>query len=190
MKRHWKISLALLLWTGAFLLWQSPLDESLLALIAQVRTEGLTTFFTTFTHLGSWRLLVPLGVLILLVAKEKDYRYPLSFGLLGAYAFNAGLKYLFGRERPNLSPLVAEGYFSFPSGHTMVNAVFMYYVYRYVFKGSKKWALPLLAYSLLMSFSRLYLGVHYPADVLAGYAAALTFLWGVEGFLSKRSLQS
>jgi membrane-associated phospholipid phosphatase len=72
----------------------------------------------------------------------------------------------------------------------MVNAVFMYYVYRYVFKGSKKWALPLLAYSLLMSFSRLYLGVHYPADVLAGYAAALTFLWGVEEFLSKRSFQS
>ncbi len=187
MKKHWKILLALLLWLAAFFLWQSPMDERLLALIAQMRTEGLSLFFTTFTHLGSWRLLLPLGALVLLLAKDRDYRYPLSFGLLGAFAFNGALKYLFGRQRPDLSPLVIEGYFSFPSGHAMVNAVFMYYVYLYVLKGSGRWILPLLGYSLLMSFSRLYLGVHYPADVLAGYAAALTFLWGVERFLSRES---
>ena len=177
LKNYFKgIAAAVVLAALAALFASSSLDATFLQWIAEVRSNRMNDFFTIFTHFGSWRFLVPFGIFIILFARRQIYRWPLSVGILAAYLFNAGIKWVVARPRPEIHPLVEAGFYSFPSGHTMVNAVFVYFVYRLVFNGSIRAGIPLALYSILMSFSRLYLGVHYPSDIFGGYAAAVVFV--------------
>jgi undecaprenyl-diphosphatase len=92
------------------------------------------------------------------------------------------LKSVFQRSRPEL---VESGYqasfYSFPSGHATVAVGFygmLTLVLAYRLRGKARWAMAVsgILLVLLIGFSRLYLGVHYPTDVLAGYLAALLWL--------------
>ena len=93
------------------------------------------------------------------------------------------LKRIFERVRPDIFPVIAESGYSFPSGHAM-GAICFYGILAY-FAGlglrSKplRWGLMAAAgiYILLIGLSRVYLGVHYPTDILAGYAAGATWLF-------------
>ena len=95
---------------------------------------------------------------------------------------NQTAKYLFARTRPEDINLVIETGFSFPSGHSMVSLAFYgFFVYLlYHKKWSKKKRLmaciPLIILTLLVGISRIYLGVHYASDVLAGFALAMAYL--------------
>lgn len=160
----------------SIILWHSSYDLFILGKIAETRNTALNLFFEYFTHLGSWRILFPFALIIVLFFRNKNYAIPLSLGILTASIFNTAIKYVVGRPRPALSPLVAYTSYSFPSGHTMVNAVFVYFLYKYMFSEKKNTIIPLLGYSLLMAYSRLHLGVHYPSDILAGYGVAFAFI--------------
>ncbi len=178
------ISISLLI--IAVLVSFSDIDVLLLETIENTRTSGLNTFFTIFTHFGSYRFLVPFGLIVFLVFKNKSFRLPLSFGILFASIFNTILKYIVSRPRPNLAPLMEYTSYSFPSGHTMVNATFMYFLYKYLLNENKNFIPLLLLYSLLMGYSRLYLGVHYPSDIIGGYSAAFFFATIFDYFYEKR----
>ena len=107
----------------------------------------------------------------------------LAVTLAGGGAIIGGIKARFARERPSLvEALAKEGTFSFPSGHSFISLCF-YGVLAFwwirsrpdlvrrtvVGTASASWI-------LLIGSSRVYLGVHYPSDVLAGYAAAIPWL--------------
>ncbi|MFP4457826.1 MAG: phosphatase PAP2 family protein [Clostridia bacterium] len=168
-----KLLLSLMLLIFSIFIFNTKYDISILEVIEETRTDALNSFFKTFTHFGSYRFLIPFSVLIFFFFKDK---LPLSLGILLASIFNTIIKYIVSRPRPNLAPLVKYTSFSYPSGHTMVNAVFAYFLYRYLFKADKRAIIPLILYSLLMAYSRLYLGVHYPSDIIGGYSAALLFI--------------
>lgn len=96
----------------------------------------------------------------------------------GYLGLNSLIKGLIERERPAGPWLIEETGFSFPSGHAMVSIIFYgligYLVWVNVRSGRKAaWLVPVLTVALIMciGLSRIYLGVHYPSDVLAGFAA-------------------
>jgi undecaprenyl-diphosphatase len=114
----------------------------------------------------------------------------------GGLALSNGLKHLFDRPRPELvPPLVYAASPSFPSGHAMLSAVVYLTLGALVARlvrplNMKLYLLAIvLTLTFLVGISRLYLGVHYPTDVLAGWSAGLAwamFCWLVMRLLQKR----
>lgn len=131
--------------------------------------------------LGSARTLIPLLVLGLIYSVRSSRR-DLFLGLLisigGAFIIMGMLKYIFVRPRPEDYMLVDQGGYSFPSGHAMVNTSFYlfiaYYISTYINRNLKNIAFVLAgAGSVIMAMSRVYLGVHYLTDILAGICGGI-----------------
>ena len=140
------------------------------------------------TALGYYWVVLPL----LLVAIVGFYRanWRLSAVLLlvstaGSVVLTTVLKAVFRRARPEIIDSgYAASFYSFPSGHATVAVGFygaLTLVLAYRLRGAARWAVVVLgtALVLLIGFSRLYLGVHYPTDVLAGFLAAPLWLVSV-----------
>lgn len=118
----------------------------------------------------------------------------------GSVVLTTVLKVVFKRARPELFNSGYEAsFYSFPSGHATVAVGFygmLTVILAYRLEGLARWAVGAsgIAVVLLIGFSRLYLGVHYPTDVLAGYLAALLWLVCVGGiytlWLSVRGLRA
>ncbi|MDD4005029.1 MAG: phosphatase PAP2 family protein [Elusimicrobiaceae bacterium] len=132
------------------------------------------------TRLGSSFFIVPLGLVLMLVPRRR-YRVAgivlFAALVLGQTAVDI-MKELFARGRPFQSldwvrQLVEQGGYSFPSGHTAA-AFLTAYVMAWSFK-EFKWQIYSLA--ALVGISRMYVGVHYPSDVLAGALAGLGAGW-------------
>src|SRR5215212_6211734 len=127
----------------------------------------------------------------------------LAFSAFIVWAFivlTTVLKGVFQRARPELFDSVYQAsFYSFPSGHATVAVGFygmLTLVLAYRLRGAARWVVATLGIVvvLLIGFSRLYLGAHYPTDVLAGYLSALLWLVCVGGvyalWLSVRGLRA
>ncbi|WP_335871650.1 phosphatase PAP2 family protein [Bacillus sp. 2205SS5-2] len=148
-------------------------------------TERVTNVMTFVTYFGGveWITLLTLLITLGLIVFKK---YPLAFyfasvNALGA-GFNALLKNIFQRERPAIEHLVEQGGYSFPSGHSMGSIIFYgaltIVIYRLV---EYRWAKVTIAvlgilFSILIGVSRIYLGVHFPSDVVGGFSAGGAWL--------------
>jgi membrane-associated phospholipid phosphatase len=146
----------------------------------------LTTFFSLVTELGGTTLLVAVAVLaaacLARLGRRRDAALVLV-ALAGAEVLTWSLKALFQRERPTFDdPLATESSFSYPSGHALVSvAVYGALAYVLLAGGSRPRGRAVVAgcaalVVLAVGFSRLYLGVHYLSDVLAGYAVGCAWL--------------
>mgnify|MGYP003299002075 CR=1 FL=1 len=95
---------------------------------------------------------------------------------------NQTAKIAFGRARPEDINLIIESGFSFPSGHSMVSLAFygffIYLLYHQKWSKIKRLltCIPLVILVFMIGLSRIYLGVHYASDVLAGFALAMAYL--------------
>ena len=142
-----------------------------LKLLEGVRTDFFNKFFEMITILGEETLIILL-VAILYFAISKKEAKRLFFVVVTSTAVNTVSKNIFQRPRPFASGEIvairqetATG-FSFPSGHTQnITTLGSYYIERF----RKVWFTILaVAIILLVAFSRMYLGVHYPTDVIFG----------------------
>lgn len=143
----------------------------------------LDQFFLFATELGGIVAVVVItALLISYYWFYKKRRHPallLAFGVGGAAAANVVLKALFQRDRPSLwHPSVVETSFSFPSGHAMASAALVACLVVILWKTRYRWvAIAIGAIVVgLIGLSRLYLGVHYPSDVLAGWCASVAWV--------------
>lgn len=169
---------------AAFLIW-----------IHSHSRPSLDAAFWVSHQLGRFAFCAPL---VLLVAvwhlRRRERGWTWLWLLLGAgtYLIQGGLKELVERPRPDLWPrLIAESSFSFPSGHAMAAATFYPLLAWDVARhrpGRGRPAFVLAAcFVLFIGFGRLYLGVHWPSDVLAGWALGLVQTAAGVGILERRA---
>lgn len=157
-------------------------DEPLLLFIHGYASSFLNAFFTVVTHLGdSMTMLILAMVLAAYFAYKKVYEKALLLvvGMGGIVVANTVLKFLFQRDRPTLwQHIVSETNFSFPSGHAMVSAGFAMMLIILFWNTRYRWITVTLATigMFLVGLSRLYLGVHYPSDILAGWCVSAAWV--------------
>ena len=159
-------------------------------------SESLTSTMKFVTGLGGGWFLWPFGtvlVLALLRARRRWEAASFVIAVVGANAWNEAMKLVFHRARPEAYfgyPLPTN--FSFPSGHSFVSFCFYLALAEMVMEShwplARKAALWCAAGLLVLGigFSRVYLGVHYPSDVLGGYAAAVAWTFAVRGVIAAR----
>ncbi len=150
------------------------LDGNILLWIQEyIRNDFLTPIFKFITHLGDegyvW---IAIAVLLLFVKNYRKVGLMVGGSLLGSLLFNNMIvKNIVARPRPyrmmeELTILIPEpGEYSFPSGHT--SSSFAAGVVLYLML-PKKYGIPAMVLAFLIGISRLYVGVHYPTDVLGG----------------------
>ncbi|KKK39245.1 hypothetical protein WQ57_04845 [Mesobacillus campisalis] len=161
-------------------------DQKVVDFIRLSASPAMDAFMQGVTELGSTFML---GLLLLismiwLYVKHKNIWSALFYFLAvaGGGLLNLGLKSYFARERPSINVIIEADGFSFPSGHSMGSMTFYgflsYLTLRSKRKPLSKAGLVTLFGSLilLIGMSRIYLGVHYPSDVLAGYTAGIVWL--------------
>jgi undecaprenyl-diphosphatase len=186
----------------------ADLDALVSGWLTDLRHPLVTVLMRAVTWLGSAAVLVPLGLLtavwlwgaspVSAAFSRREARYgawSVLIALSGAWILNTILKLVFQRARPDLPPLSEAVGYSFPSGHAMVTLAFFAvssYVVPVTFstaRGGRHAHPAVLAaaaavVTLVVGLSRIYLGVHFPSDVAAGFAAgaawALTVIAGFE----------
>jgi len=160
-------------------------DSTITSFVRLPMSERLTGIMTSFSLMGSAPILLLLALIISIVlVTKKNFWEMIQLGIVltGSVILNQLLKLLFQRQRPSLEHLVSVTGLSFPSGHAMVSYSFYGLIIYIVITTIKpKWIRgSLVAFlSLLILFigiSRIYLGVHYPSDVFAGFAAGSFWL--------------
>lgn len=165
---------------GAVVAGGSPLPGDVVWLrdLAASRTEAATTVAWTVTQLGAlWTLTgITLGAAVALWWVSRRASLFVVASALGSGVLNEGLKLLIGRPRPPpaiVHAIYHPGGYSFPSGHAMVTAslfLAFFLVTRRLRPSLQWWALAVGAgLSAAVGLTRMYLGVHYPSDVLGGW---------------------
>lgn len=163
-------------------------DEAVTDFVYAFRSDTTTRFVTFITDVGdvqAYAIIIPLVAVLLYYRGHHRWRLSLqaTIVLISASAINVGIKELISRPRPlEDMRLVMASSWSFPSGHSMSAVAFygflIYLTYKYVPNMLLKIALIILQVLLILSIglSRVYLGVHYPTDVAAGFIAGLFWL--------------
>lgn len=158
-------------------------DTSFLLWLHQFGNSNLDAMLLTITRLGDPEVVVSIAAISLGILWWQHYRQEakiFALACLGAAILNTGLKLLFSKPRPQLWPrLISETSFSFPSGHALGSLV-LYGLIAYLLathypKFSKLIYTLAVGVIVAISLSRLYLGVHWPTDVIAG--GCIGFLW-------------
>lgn len=155
-------------------------DSLVSAFIRGFATPELTSLMKLFTFLGSPFMVIITALLAVTYLKKKRFSrepYLVASSLAGAWLLNELFKQIFRRPRPDVNRLVEAAGFSFPSGHAMVSTAFYGLLAYLLWKNSggrlirQLTTCALILTVLLTGISRVYLGVHYPSDVMAGFAA-------------------
>lgn len=164
------------------------LDEAIGAEFYEERETLLNGVFTFITRLGDGWFVALLTLAVSAYAgfykknKQIAWWYLLTVAI-GGGAMNQIVKYIFQRERPtDFTPLIEQGGYSFPSGHAMGSMVAYGALLFLIIRTYSKWKvilpsiiilIPLIA---LIGISRIYLGVHFPSDVIGGFSLGLAML--------------
>lgn len=164
-----------------------PFDLPLLELAHLLARDGFDRWFVVASRLGyQWGVIPADLALVLALAALRRLREGLFAGvaLAGSALLNLGAKQLFARERPSLWESIApETSFSFPSGHAMGSMTLAMVLVLLAWHTRLRWwvAVPIAGFVVLVGLSRVYLGVHYPSDIMAGWAAACA--WTTAAYL-------
>lgn len=159
----------------------SFIDNNVYNFLISFKNDSLTNFFRFITKFSNVAFLVIFVLIVLLILRNKDAVFVI-FNLIFLRLLNYVIKIIIKRDRPNILRLIKIGEYSFPSGHAMISmGVYGYLIYL-IYKKIKN---PYIKYLgiiilslliILIGISRIYLGVHYFSDVVAGYTLSLIYL--------------
>jgi undecaprenyl-diphosphatase len=175
-------------------------DNAVIHAVQSQESPFLTPIMEFFTMVGSTRAVVVICSLILFfLYKVFHHRHELILFIIvvaGSPLLNSVLKEIFKRARPDLHRLIEIGGYSFPSGHAMnaftVYGILTFLLWRHIFNQTGR--ILLLFFSSVVVFiigiSRIYLGVHYPSDVIGGYLASGfwlgTSIWFFQWYMERQ----
>lgn len=154
-------------------------DGDVIRFVQGRESASLTHAMKAFTFIGSTKPVIGIAVVAILLLGLALRRWReivlLVCSLGGSTLLNSLAKSLFRRERPSLHRLIEETGFSFPSGHSMaaicLYGALVYILWRRI--GGRSWRVAIAAVGIaviaLIGCSRIYLGVHYPSDVVGAY---------------------
>jgi undecaprenyl-diphosphatase len=170
-------------------LWQYeagfPWDIPVLLAVHSTAQPALDVVAVVLTKFGSfWTVAPMIGVIAFVLWQRKRWRslvYLLTTAL-GSAIINRTAKMLMHRVRPQLwSSSAPEFDFAFPSGHAMTSMTLMTVLLILTWATSWRWLVLSVGslYVLVIGWTRLYLGVHFPSDILAGWMVAIAWAIGV-----------
>ena len=150
--------------------WMKIIDQFVFESLRFFASDQLTEIFKIITNLGSfWGILIVIFLVFLVNRK-------VSYICLGASiiqtSLNRVIKAIVRRPRPNVDVFIRESNFSFPSGHAMaitcLYGLLIYYLYKSEIRYRKLLIVICVLIIVLVSLSRVYLGVHYFSDIIGG----------------------
>ncbi|MDZ8185841.1 MAG: phosphatase PAP2 family protein [Nostoc sp. ChiSLP02] len=158
-------------------------DTSFLLWLHQFANPNLDSLMLFITNLGNPSTVVIVATLTFLLLWWQRYREEAKvfvFVCLGALILNTELKLFFSKPRPELwDRLISETSFSFPSGHALGSMVLYGFIAYELATHYPQFAKVIYTLVVILiaaiGISRLYLGVHWPTDIIAGYGVG--FLW-------------
>jgi undecaprenyl-diphosphatase len=162
-----------------------PFDNAIYNFISKIISEDMTGIMILISNLGSAGAFLIISIVCMIVfwknEKYSFYSKMIAVNWLFTAFLNGLFKIIFHRDRPNILRLITESGYSFPSGHSMISISFYGFIIYLCFKYCKKpWnylvASILSILIFLIGVSRIYLGVHYASDVIAGFSAGLAWL--------------
>jgi undecaprenyl-diphosphatase len=170
-------------------------DRVVIDLVQGLEADGLTAAMKFFTYIGSLKFIVILTVpIFLFLFYLLRHRLEILIFLAVVYMtpiLNRLLKLYFHRERPDFNMLIEIGGYSFPSGHAMnafsFYSILAFLLWRHV--PTRPGRIAVIIFSSLMIFaigiSRVYLGVHYPSDIIGGFLASGLWVAAVIWFFQR-----
>ena len=172
--RRYLFLIPLVLFIADYLLivngWMKIIDQFVFESLRFFASDQLTEIFKIITNLGSfWGILIVIFLVFLVNRK-------VSYICLGAAiiqtSLNRVIKAIVRRPRPNVDVFIRESNFSFPSGHAMaitcLYGLLIYYLYKSEIRYRKLLIVICVLIIVLVSLSRVYLGVHYFSDIIGG----------------------
>ena len=157
-------------------------DSFIYKIVTFNKTDFISDFYKFITNFASGIMVGIISLVFLIIFRNKRYGGFIFLNVFNIFVLNFLLKLLFMRDRPYELMIIDEGGYSFPSGHAMAAFGFygfiIYLLWHFNLAKSAKIIFSVLlgALIILIGVSRIYLGVHYASDVLAGYMVSLAYL--------------
>lgn len=159
-------------------------DKAVISIVCNNNPANIQ-FARTFTNLGNTSTIVVEAVIlfiILIIFKQYPYAWFTAGVMICANGFNWVLKHMVQRARPTVHHLVyADGY-SFPSGHSVGSAALfgILIILTLLLLKNKGWKTLLIIiwalFPIMIGYTRIFLHVHYPSDVVGGWLGGITFV--------------
>lgn len=172
------ITMVVLLLTGNV----TSLDNSIYNTIISSKSDAMTMFMTIITMMCDTEFIIVATLLLVLLIKNKKMGGMIASNVVLCSVINTIIKHIFLRPRPVGIKLIEQGGYSFPSGHSMM-AIAFYGLLIYIIWNTKwrnVWKIftttLLVILILLIGISRIYVGVHFASDVIAGLSISLSYL--------------
>lgn len=182
--KYMYLALIMFFISGLIAYFVPTLDQNVSNLFKGATKDSfLTPFFIFITHMGSVYALSAIAILFLLLPMtRKNIGIPMFFSFFASSMLFSILKSIFKRPRPNINRLIGTGGYSFPSGHSATSfSIYFFLMFMciiYIKNKNLKIILVIVTSILpiLIAFSRVYLGVHYLTDVIAGSSIGIFFV--------------
>lgn len=161
----------------------SVFDTTIYNLISSLKSNFMTVFFRTITRFGDEEVLILIAILCLIFIKNRRIGSSIAVNLASVGLISHIIKEIVQRQRPPIElRMVEESSFSFPSGHAMASMAFYGLIMYFINKNTKSKKIKNISCMILsiliflIGISRIYLGVHYASDVLAGFMLSAVYL--------------
>ena len=150
--------------------------------VVTLRSDVMTPIMEGFTSLSSVAVILVMALVVAAFAPGKAPGRCVCANVVGALVLNQVLKFIVQRPRPDGYRLAVESSYSFPSGHSMISMAFYGLLIWMIWKYERDdvmrhvWCCLFGLIIVMVGISRIYLGVHYASDVVAGFCVSLIWL--------------
>ncbi len=159
-----------------------PIDDAVESFAIGIRNEKLTSIMIYITNISRAYFLISISIILLFLLKNKKHALLIIINLTCVFLTSQIFKRIIRRARPDGENLIGAFGYSFPSGHAMVSLAYftfiLYLINKKVKSKTRRIILTVINYLLILSigFSRIYLGVHYTSDVIAGFILSVAYM--------------